>query len=107
MNKEEILAKSQKENRGVDYVTEEVAKTGIGHAWMALYLLLALVAVIDAIVLSRALYEVFFVMCAAAAVTFGYKWARQKKRHALILAAIFGLGALTFLTLWILLLVKG
>ena len=107
MNKEEILAKSQKENRGVDYVTEEVAKTGIGHAWTALYLLLALVAVIDAIVLSRALYEVFFVMCATAAVTFGYKWARQKKRHALILAAIFGLGTLAFLTLWILLLVKG
>ena len=47
MNKEEILAKSKLENRGMDMVNLEISKNSMQVGWVVIILLLLLSSVIN------------------------------------------------------------
>lgn len=106
MNREEILAKSKQENRGQDIVNLEAAKNSMQLGWAVMICLLAAVAVVDALVLSRMCYEAFFAIMAGSAVVFFSKYLKMRKRHELILAAGYAVAAVILLVFWILQLVK-
>ena len=106
MNREEILAKSKQENKGMDYVNLEASRNSMQVGWIVILLLLALAMVVNAIVRSHASYEIGFAMLAGCAAIFGYKYFKMRKKHELLFALCYGLGALGFLAGWITQLVK-
>ena len=106
MNKEEILAKSKQENRGMDIVNLEVSKNSTQFGWTFSYMMMAIVTVVNAIVKSKNSFEVCFVMLAGSAALFGHKYAKLHKKHELIVSILFGLGALACLVGWIIQLTK-
>jgi hypothetical protein len=105
MNREEILARSQRENQGQDVVDLEVSKAGMKLGWLIVVCLLAFVSVVDAIVFERMNSEVFFAVLAATSAVFFSKYLKLRKRHELIIAIIEAVAAAAFLISWILQLV--
>ena len=49
MNKEEILAKSKQENRGMDFVNLEASKKSMEIGWVTILVLLAVIIVVNAV----------------------------------------------------------
>ena len=106
MNREEILAKSKQENKGMDYVNLEASRNSMQVGWVVCLVLLALAMVVNAIVRGLASYELGFAMLAGCAAIFGYKYAKMRKKHELIFTICYALGALGFLAGWITQLLK-
>ena len=96
MNREEILAKSKQENKGIDYVNLETSRNSMQVGWVVILLLLAAAMVVNAITQEKVSCEIGFAMLAGCAVIFGYKYMKLPKKHELIfgvlelaLAAVF------------------
>ena len=106
MNKEEILAKSKLENRGMDLVNLEVSKTSMQVGWVVIILLLSAAMVFTAITKEKMSYDICFSILAGSAALFGYKDMKLHKRHELIFTSLYGLGALACLAGWIIQLTK-
>ena len=106
MNREEILAKSKQENRGIDYVNMEISKNSMQVGWTVSILLMAAIMVVNAVVKERNSFEIGFAMLAGTSVIFGYKYAKLHKKHELVVTILFALGAIANLVGWILQLVK-
>ena len=100
MNREEILARSQRESQGQDVVDLEVSKAGMKLGWLIVVCLLAFVSVVDAIVFERMNSEVFFAVLAATSAVFFSKYLKLRKRHELIIAIIEAVAAAAFLISW-------
>ena len=107
MNREEILARSQQENRGQDIVNLEVSKDSMKIGWVVIICLLSAVSVIDAIVFGRMNSEVFFAITASTSVVFFTKYLKLQNRHELAVAVIDAVAAAAFLVSWILQLLKA
>ena len=105
MNREEILAKSQQENHGQDFVNLEVSKNGMQIGWVVIICLLAFVSVVNAIVFERMNSEVFFAVTASTSVIFFYKYMKLHQKHELFVAVIDAIAAGAFLISWIIQLV--
>ena len=105
MNREEILAKSQKENRGQDIANLEVSKNGMRIGWIVIICLLAVVTVVDAMAFERMNSEVFFAVTAATSVIFFYKYLKLRQRHELFIAVMDAIAAAAFLISWMIQLV--
>ena len=101
MNREEILAKSQQENRGQDIANLEVSKNGMQIGWVVIICLLAFVTVVDALVFERMNSEVFFAVTASTSVVFFYKYMKRHQKHELFVALIDAVAAIAFLISWI------
>ncbi|MBQ9647594.1 MAG: hypothetical protein IJV43_04435 [Oscillospiraceae bacterium] len=101
MNKEEILARSQRENRGQDIAEAEIVKSGAQIAWVIATCLASAACVVDAIVFSRACYEILFVLCAGSATEFAYKYRICKRKHELLVMICYLLASAAFMALWI------
>ena len=101
MDKAEILTKSQRENHGQDVAGIEIFKSGAHVAWVAMICLAAAVSVVDAIVFSRACYELLFAMCAGEAIVFAYKYRVLKSRHELFVMICYLVASVVFLVAWI------
>ena len=101
MNKEEILAKSQKENQGKDIADLEASKAGMQLGWLVIICLLAAVSVVDAMVFSRVNNEAFFAVMAGCSAVFAFKYRKLRKKHELILSLVYALVAAAFLAAWI------
>ena len=106
MNREEILAKSKQENRGQDIVGLAAARDSMQLGWVVMICLLAAVTVVDAIVFERMNNEVFFVVMAGSAAVFISKYLKLRRKHELVISAVYVILAVVFLVLWILQLVK-
>ncbi len=106
MNREEILARSQQENRGQDVADLEVSKASMKLGWIIVVCLLAFVSVVDAIVFERMNSEVFFAVLAATSAVFFSKYLKLRKRYELVIAVIEAVAAAAFLISWILQLVR-
>ncbi len=107
MNREEILMKSRKENRGQDIAELEAAKDSRQLGWVIIVCLLALVSLVDAIVLGRMNSEAFFALMAATSAVFFAKYHRQGKKHELVIAVIYAAAAALFLAAWIIALTRN
>lgn len=101
MNREEILSRSQQENRGQDIAGGEAFRSGAQLAWIVTVCLAAVLCVVDAIVFNRACYELLFAVCAGETVVFAHKYRAFRLRHELFAALCYGLGAAAFLFAWI------
>ena len=91
MNREEILAKSKQENRGQDIVGLAAARDSMQLGW---------------VVIERMNNEVFFVVMAGSAAVFISKYLKLRRKHELVISAVYVIFAVVFLVLWILQLVK-
>ena len=101
MNREEILAKSKLENRGMDIVNLEVSKNSMQVGWVVIIILLAAAMVVTAITKEKMSYDICFAILAGSVAVFGYKYVKLHKKHELIFSLIYGLGALACLVGWI------
>ena len=101
MNKEEILAKSKLENRGMDMVNLEVSRNSMQVGWVVVILLLSAVMVVTAITKEIMSVDICFAILAGSAAVFGYKYLKLRKKHELIFTILYGLGALACLVGWI------
>ena len=106
MNREEILAKSKQENKGIDYVNLETSRNSMQVGWVVILLLLAAAMVVNAITQEKVSCEIGFAMLAGCAVIFGYKYMKLPKKHELIFTACYALGAIGFLVGWIMQLIR-
>lgn len=106
MNRDEVLARSQKENHGQDIVNLEIAKDSLKNGWIVIVCLLAVVSVVDALVFDRMNSEVFFAITAATSVVFFLKYYKLHQKHELFIAIIDAVAAAAFFVAWILELVK-
>ena len=102
MNKEEILAISQNENKGKDVADVELSKTGIRASWIVTVCLALAAAVIDGAVFGRPAFELLFAVMTGLAVVFFRKYAKAKKTHELIVALCYSVASAAWLVAWLL-----
>lgn len=102
MNKEEILAMAQSENKGRDYADIEAQRRGAWAAYMVAVILVILVDTVNGFVLHNVNRGMDFVLFTMAFVAFLTKYLKLRKRHELIVTICWGLLALSMLVVWIL-----
>ena len=102
MEKEEILLKAQKENKGVDLPERKAAKDG---TWVAYFVIIWLVIIVDLVngfVLHNVNRGTDFVLFSAAFVVFLIKYIKLRRKHELVVMLIWALAFISMLTVWIL-----
>ena len=102
MDKNEILTKAQKENKGRDMEDLEAQRKGTNIGFMVGSLAFIAIVIVEMIVTGVMHYEIMggcFLMLSA---TFLTKYAIRKKKHELAVGICYSLLAIVFLTLWIL-----
>ena len=101
MEKEEILAKAQKENKGKDLVDLEAANKGTNLAFMIGGLTTVGIAVIEFIATKRFPYCPMFGIGIMLFVVFLYKYIKLRKKHELVMTIIYGIWMVIWAFLWI------
>ena len=107
MEREEILAKAQKENKGKDIVELEAQKKSTYIAFTVGGLLIIAIAIIDFIITKRFPFGVLAGLNGMLTTAFLIKYITLRKKHELVVTIIYGLMFALFLFLWIYYLVKG
>ena len=102
MEKEEILAKAQKENNGVDLADRSAQKDGAWIAYIALVILVIVVDTVNGLVLHNVNRGMDFVLFSAAFIVFLVKFIRLRKKHELIPLILWGVLSISMLVVWIL-----
>jgi hypothetical protein len=106
MNKEEILAKAQNDNKGMDVADLEVQQKGAYIAYFVGIIGIILVDIINGIVfkvINHGPNMVISLMCFTA---FIIKYIKLRKKHELLVSIIYLILSIMFLVFWILQLVK-
>lgn len=106
MNKEEILAKAQGENKGVDLVDKEAQKIGGLISYIVIVCLIIIVDIVNGIVLHNVNRGPDFALFAMSFAMFLVKYIKLRKVHELIIAIMFALLSISMLVVWILQLCK-
>jgi hypothetical protein len=106
MNKEEILAKAQEENKGMDPADREAQKLGGLIAYIVIVWLIITVDTVNGLVLHYVNRGADFALFSMSFTMFLVKYIKLRKTHELIVAIIFGLLAIAMLVVWILQLLK-
>ena len=101
MEKEEILAKAQKENKGKDLAELEVTNKATNLAFTVGGLFIVALLIADWIVTGIFKYFVLGGLMVMIAVAFIYKYIRLRKRHELVVSILYIIGAMGFLALWV------
>ena len=101
MEKEEILAKAQKENKGKDLAELEVTNKATNLAFTVGGLFIVALLITDWIITDTFKYFVLGGLMVMIAVAFIYKYIRLRKRHELVVSILYIIGAIGFLALWV------
>lgn len=101
MEKEEILAKAQKENKGKDLAELEVTNKATNLAFMVGGLFIVALLIADWIITGVFKYFVLGGLMVMIAVAFIYKYVRLRKKHELVVSILYIIGAMGFLALWV------
>lgn len=96
MNKEEILEKSRKENKNQDVFEKEILKEGGNIGAMTAAILATVFFVIQIFVGGGMNYGLYAVVFSIPAAGFVVKAIRLKRRHEIIVAAIYIIATLLF-----------
>ena len=102
MEKEEILAKAQKENNGVDLADKSAQKDGAWIAYIAFVGLVIVVDIVNGFVLHNLNRGMDFVLFTAAFIVFLVKFIKLRKKHEIIPLVIWGVLSISMLVVWIL-----
>lgn len=105
MNKEEILAKSRKENGNRDLEEVSAIQKGTPIAFMIGMCVTLAFVIVEAIVHHEVNYMALALMASFGAPLFIYKYAKLRKRHELFVAISYSVAFIGFLTCYILQLV--
>lgn len=106
MDKDEILAKAQSENKGMDIADLDAQKKGAYIGYFVGIIGIILVDIIDGIItkhVNHGANMVIVLMCFSA---FLVKYIKLKKTHELIVSILYLLLSIMFLVFWILQLLK-
>ena len=106
MDKNEILAKAQSENKGMDIADLDAQKKGAYIGYFVGIIGIILIDIINGIVFKSVNHGpnmVIALMCFSAFIT---KYIKLRKTHELIVAICYALLGVMFLVFWILQLVK-
>ena len=106
MNKEEIIAKAKKENRGLDVGVLDAQRKGAYIGYFVGIVGIIIVDIMNGIVFGNVNHGpnmVIALMCASA---FLVKYIKLKKAHELIVAILYFSLAIMFLVFWILQLIR-
>ena len=102
MNRDEILAKAQKEGKERDLPDREAQKDGAWMAYICGVVLLIIVDTVNGFVFHYVNRGADFALFTMAFVLFLTKYIRLRNRHELVVAIIWGILALSMLVVWIL-----
>ena len=102
MNKEEILAKAQKENKGKDVADKSAQKDGAWIAYTIGVVLLILVDLVNGLVFHYVNRGADFALFTMAFVIFLVKYIKLRRKHELIPLIVWGVLSISMLVLWIL-----
>ncbi|MBQ2069981.1 MAG: hypothetical protein IJU64_04290 [Bacilli bacterium] len=105
MKKEEILLRAQEENKGRDVADLDAQRKGAYIAYFVGLFLIIVWDVVEGIRFHQINYGGNMALFAMASTAFSVKYIKIRKRHELLVALVYGLGAVTFSVLWILQLV--
>ncbi len=89
MNKEEILAKSRRENKNQDIFEMEIIRDGAKTGAIAAAILATLFLILQIFAGSGINYGLYAVVFCIPASTFAVKAFRLKRRHEMILAVLY------------------
>ena len=106
MTREEILEKSQNENKGKDVADIEASKNCMSIGWIVTVSIVAVVTVVNAL-LGKPDFGGLFATMTGLSVVFFLKYVKLRKRHELVTAVMYCIGAVCFAAGWILFLIKG
>ena len=101
MEKQEILEKAQKENKGKDLAELDITNKATNLAFMVGGLFIVAILVVDWIITGTFKYFVLGGLQAMIAVAFIYKYVRLRKKHELAMSILYVVGSIAFLTAWI------
>ena len=102
MEKEEILMKAKKENKGKDLAELDITNRATNLAFTVGGLFIVDLLIVDYAITGTFKYFVLGGLQVMLAVAFIYKYVRLRKRHELVISILYILGSMLFLTLWIL-----
>lgn len=106
MDKEEILARAQNENKGKDFADIQVQKDGSLIAYIVGVLLLIIVDTVNGFVFKNVNRGADFVLFTMAFIVFLVKYIKLRKKHELLVTIIWGILAVSMLVVWVLQLCK-
>jgi len=99
MEKQEILEKSQQENKEMDIADREAQRKGSWIGFMAALGACLIITILQAVIKGTVAYPVFFVLCSLESGLFFTKFVLLRKKHEMLVAISFALMAVGFLTL--------
>ncbi len=102
MNKEDILTRARNEGREQDLPDREAQRSGAWLAYIIGVVLLILVDTVNGFVLHYVNRGADFALFSMACAIFAVKYRKLRRKHELIAAILWGLLALSMLTVWIL-----
>lgn len=102
MQKEEILAKAQQENKGKDFADKEAQKSGSWIAYIVGVLAIIIVDTVNGIVFHNVNRGADFALFTMAFTIFLVKYIKLRKKHELVLTIFWGLLSVAMLVIWIL-----
>lgn len=104
MTREEILEKSQNENRGKDIADIEASKNSMSIGWIVTVSLVSVVTIVSALV-GKPDFGGLFAAMSGLAVVFFLKYSKFRRRHELVAAIMYCIGAVGFAVGWVLFLI--
>ena len=107
MTREEILEKSQNENKGKDVAEIEIAKKGMSLGWLVSVFATAIVTFVNGVVFGQKDQGTLFVMMSGLCAVFLFKFIKLRKRHELFITIAYFIAAICFAIVWIINMVEG
>jgi hypothetical protein len=102
MDKQEILAKSQEENKGRDVADLDAQKMGSYIGFLASAVFGIVVMVLDWYFFGRTPYEITTIICCFDACMYSYKFIKLRRKETLSFAIIWIILTIVWLSLYIL-----
>lgn len=102
MDKNEILAKAQNDNKGMDIADLDAQRKGAYIGYFVGIIGIILIDIINGIVFKTVNHGPNMVIASMCFSAFIVKYIKLRKTHELIVAIIYGLLAIMFLVFWIL-----
>lgn len=102
MDREEILNRAVKENKGKDYADLEAVYKGGYVGTIVVAALATILAIVEAIVTRNFNYSYYFIWASMQTGIFIYKFIKQRKKHELLITFMYSLMTVFFFVLYIL-----
>jgi hypothetical protein len=102
MDKQEILAKSQDENKNKDVADYDAQKKGSYIGFFVSGLIGLAAVIIDNHFFGRVPYEILAMICVGYAALFLYKYIKLRKKHELLVTIIWSLLTIGWVVLYVL-----